>query len=95
MPTYVYEVINEDGSGGERFEITQRMSADPLTEHPETGAPVRRVPQAPHVAGKYSPLTMGKGLDAKLDRLGMTKYSREGGQAIKKAGKGPDVVNLD
>src|SRR5262245_53435459 len=30
MPTYVYEVINADGSGGEVFEIDQRMSDPPL-----------------------------------------------------------------
>ena len=42
MPTYVYEVIEEDGQSGERFEVVQRMTDDPLTEHPETGQPVRR-----------------------------------------------------
>lgn len=44
MPTYVYETIPaEGGSPVRRFEVTQRMSDDPLTEDPETGEPVRRV----------------------------------------------------
>ncbi len=44
MPTYVYETI--PGSGEEipqRFEVRQSMTSAPLTRHPETGAPVRRV----------------------------------------------------
>ena len=45
MPTYVYEVINQDGSGGEQFELVQPMSDDPIKEHPETNQPVRRVIQ--------------------------------------------------
>ena len=43
MPTYVYEVIEENGTDGERFEVDQPMSADPLTTHPMNGKPVRRV----------------------------------------------------
>ena len=43
MPLYVYEIVLPDGSGGAQFEFIQRMSADALTKHPETGEPVRRV----------------------------------------------------
>jgi len=43
MPTYVYESIPSDGRDPERFELTQRMSDAPLTAHPETGEPVRRI----------------------------------------------------
>ena len=31
MPTYVYEVINDDGSAGETFEVFQKMTDAPLT----------------------------------------------------------------
>ena len=41
MPTYVYCVVNQDGTDGEVFEVVQRMSDPPLTTHPETGRPVR------------------------------------------------------
>ncbi len=44
MPTYVYETIprNPD-EAPERFELLQSMRDAPLEEHPETGAPVKRV----------------------------------------------------
>ena len=42
MPTYTYQVIS-GGGGGERFEVVQGMRDDPLTVHPQTGEPVRRV----------------------------------------------------
>ena len=41
MPTYTYQVIS--GGGGERFEVVQGMRDEPLTVHPQTGEPVRRV----------------------------------------------------
>ena len=43
MPTYVYEIVKPDGTGGDRFEVLQRISEPPLAAHPETGEPVRRV----------------------------------------------------
>ena len=44
MPTYLYETVpGAEGAQAERFEIKQRFSEPPLTVHPETGEPVRRV----------------------------------------------------
>ena len=43
MPTYTYQVISSKGDGTERFEVVQGMRDDPLTLHPRTGEPVRRV----------------------------------------------------
>ncbi|MEM9160256.1 MAG: zinc ribbon domain-containing protein [Verrucomicrobiota bacterium] len=44
MATYIYETIPEStGEKPERFEFQQSMMDDPLTEHPQTGIPVRRV----------------------------------------------------
>lgn len=44
MPTYTYETIpQKPGAEPERFELRQSMMDDPLTEHPETGVPVKRV----------------------------------------------------
>jgi predicted nucleic acid-binding Zn ribbon protein len=94
MPTYVYQVINEDGSAGETFEVFQRMSDPPLTRHPETGRPVRRVIVAPRIAGRYSEAATKRLLgDENLDRLGFTKYQRVGkGHYEKRAGKGPPLI---
>lgn len=98
MPTYVYEFVQEDGSGGETFEFVQRISDPPLTHHPETGVPVRRVIQAPFIGGMWSDSSMKKRVsdDKKLDRLGFTKYVKAGdGYYEKRAGKGPDVISKD
>jgi predicted nucleic acid-binding Zn ribbon protein len=44
MATYVYETIpQQDGQPVRRFEIVQSMKEVPLSRHPDTGEPVRRV----------------------------------------------------
>jgi predicted nucleic acid-binding Zn ribbon protein len=44
MATYVYETIpRQDGVAPRRFEVVQGMKEAPLSRHPETGEPVRRV----------------------------------------------------
>ena len=43
MPTYVYQIVNDDGTDGEIFEVQQSMSESALTQHPKTGQKVRRV----------------------------------------------------
>ncbi len=45
MPTYVYETIPQvEGESAQRFEMRQSMKDAPLTQHPDSGRPVRRVP---------------------------------------------------
>ena len=44
MTTYVYETIpSRAGEKPRYFEIKQAMDARPLSKHPETGEPIRRV----------------------------------------------------
>ncbi len=44
MPTYVYETIPQsEADKPTQFEVWQRMAEEPLTKHPETGQPVRRL----------------------------------------------------
>ena len=44
MTTYVYETIpSKPGAKPKYFEIKQSMNDAPLTKHPETGEPIRRV----------------------------------------------------
>lgn len=97
MPTYVYQVITDDDSEGEVFEVVQRMSESALKKHPETGEAVRRIPQAPVIPGNWSDhATKQKLSDKNLDRLGFTKYERAGdGNYEKKAGSGPNVINAN
>lgn len=94
MPTYVYEVITDGGEPGERFEVVQQMADPPLTEHPETGVPVRRVILPARIAGKHSPMSTDRALadDKKLERLGFTKYVKsDSGGYEKTVGNGPDL----
>ncbi len=98
MPTYVYEVIGPEGESAETFELIQRISDPPLTAHPETGEPVRRVIQPVFVGGQWTESSMHKRMkdDKKLDQLGFTKYVKSGdGTYEKRAGKGPQVISRD
>jgi predicted nucleic acid-binding Zn ribbon protein len=52
VPTYVYETIPADAATKPLlFEVQQKMADAPLTQHPETGEPVRRVLTAPFLGG--------------------------------------------
>jgi predicted nucleic acid-binding Zn ribbon protein len=97
MPTYVYQVVTDNDTEGEIFEVVQPMSEPPLKKHPETGEPVVRIPCLPNIAGKWSDMKTKSSLSNKnLDRLGFTKYERAGdGNYEKKAGGGPDVISAD
>ena len=56
MTTYVYETIPQKAGERPRYqEIKQSMSDAPLTHHPETGEPIRRV-----VLGGFGVLSSGK-----------------------------------
>ena len=95
MPTYVYEVLDENGEPGERFEVVERMSDEPLTKHPETGQPVRRVFLPFGIAGPASAIRTDRTMadDGKLEKLGFTKYVKSGdGTYDKVVGKGPDLL---
>jgi len=53
MTTYVYETLPRRGCDQpRRFELRQSMHDAPLTKHPETGEPVRRI-----IAGGYGIMT--------------------------------------
>jgi predicted nucleic acid-binding Zn ribbon protein len=44
MATYTYETIpQKPGAKPRRFDVQQSMKDEPLTRHPETGEPVRRI----------------------------------------------------
>lgn len=50
MPTYLYK----DLQSGEIYEIQQSMRDAALTQHPETGAAIKRIPARPAIAFKGS-----------------------------------------
>ncbi len=60
MTTYVYEtILSNENEEPKLYEIQQSMQEDPLTKHPETGEPIRRV-----VLGGYGLMTPDKDGDS-------------------------------
>jgi hypothetical protein len=56
MATYLYETLPDDPAvAPERFEVKQSMKDAPLTRHPETGVPVKRV-----LVGGFAPMGLAK-----------------------------------
>jgi hypothetical protein len=98
MPIYIYQVENADGSDGEVFEVEQSATAAALSVHPLTGAPVRRIFQAPHLAGAHNERLVKTKLhdSAELSRLGFTRYERDSatGSYHKTAGTDPSAPNI-
>jgi hypothetical protein len=94
MPLYVYEVVKPDGSGGEQFEVFQKMADEPLTEHPETGEPVRRVITEPNAPRAWTDSQAKAATsDANLGAKGFTKYVKTGdGTYEKTTGSGPKQI---
>ena len=95
MPIYVYEVITEDGDEGQVFEVVQRMSDPPLTEHPTTGQPVRRVIQPPNLPSKWTDRHAKKMLsNDNVAAQGFTKYERssDGGYHRTAGDGGPETL---
>lgn len=99
MPLYTYQIIHDDGTEGEVFEHLQRMSDPPLTEHPETGQRVQRLPSRVNISGEFSDAATNNMLkdNQRLERLGFTKYERRGkGVMERTAGKqGPKIIGSD
>ncbi len=79
MPIYVYQVVQEDGSEGEVFEVEQPMSDPPLQHHPHTGEVVRRVYQPPNLSTRYGGEGTAKSkLENKnVEKAGFTKYEKD------------------
>ncbi|MCC5847590.1 MAG: FmdB family transcriptional regulator [Verrucomicrobia bacterium] len=74
MPVYVYEEIES----GAQFEVVQSMREAPLSTHPETGRPVRRVILPPNLGTKHTTGKEKKMLDNRnVEKAGFTKYERD------------------
>ncbi len=99
MPTYLYDVLDKQGTPtGKTFEFVQSMKDPALTKQPETNQPCRRAIVAPNIAGKWSDIKGKSALSNKnLERMGFTKYERKGnGYMERVAGKeGPKSISAD
>ena len=98
MPIYTYQIIHDDGSEGDTFDLVRAMSDPPLTHHPETGERVKRVFAAPNISGRHgASATKARLSNENLERHGFTKYERVGkGQYERRAGKeAPSTISSD
>lgn len=87
MPIYTYQLVTPAGDGAV-IEIFQPIDAAPLTHHPDTGVPLRKLITAPNLPLKYGRSAEKTRLsDSNVARHGFTKYVREGkGHYVKTAG---------
>jgi hypothetical protein len=95
MPTYLYQVLNPDGSEGDVFECTHPMK-ETLAQHPESGLSVRRVYSPPNLAVRYTPGNTRQLLsNENLERKGFTKYEKDrvSGKYHKVTGQGPSTLD--
>ena len=96
MPTYLYQVILENGEEGPTFELEQGVDEDTLTVHPITKHEVRRVITLPNISKRYTAGRERQLNDNKyIEKAGFTKYERDKitGKYHKVAGKnGPDEI---
>lgn len=95
MPTYVYEVLAPDGSAKRTFEAVQSVRDTPLTAHPVSGEPVRRIIAGANIALKHTSVQENRSLSREnIERHGFTRYERGGdGSYVRTAGReGPDQL---
>ena len=96
MPVYLYQVVKDDETV-ELFEVEQGMQDAPLTKHPLTSEPVKRVFSAPSLTLDHSNRYEKKSLSAgNLHKNGFTQYEKDSssGDYFKIAGnQGPDKIS--
>lgn len=92
MPIYVYVEQQPDGTEGEPFEVIQSVHDAPLTVHPESGLPVRRVLTSAHTPKPWGSRDKKVQLaDRNIEKLGFTKYVKGPRGYEKICGDGPDL----
>ncbi|MDR1665984.1 MAG: hypothetical protein LBR62_02995 [Puniceicoccales bacterium] len=77
MPTYLYKIVNDNGTEGPVFEIYHGMN-ETLRYHPKTGQPIKRIYTVPAIAHRYTPGHTRRILTPEnLSRKGFTRYERD------------------
>ena len=95
MPVFVYCIVNPDGSDGATLEIEQPFGDAPLTRHPLTGEPLRRVLTPAGLVTRYGEGEIRRKVNdsRELEKLGFTRYERDpaSGRYFKTAGTDPNA----
>ena len=86
VPTYTYETADQSKACElcrEQFDVTQKMSDEPLEGCPDCGGPVRRVITAVGVNTRYAKMDKAPS-DSELKRVGFHKLVNEGDGKFRK-----------
>lgn len=98
MPIYQYVVLNGDGAS-EFFEVEQKMDDAPLTKHPLTQMPVKRILTSASLSLKHTSQNEKNSLSTdNLNKNGFSRYERDSssGNYIRTAGKnGPMKLSAE
>ena len=77
MPIYSYEVLNGKGKETEVIEVEQSSNDPPLTSHPITGQPLKRIISSPSLTLRHSSIKEKKLLsEENLIQKGFMKYQK-------------------
>lgn len=98
MPTYHYQAKTHQScthcAGG--FDVFQKLSEDKLSVCPECQAPVKKIIQAPLIAGKMTRDANSTLSEKNIEKQGFTQYRKVGqGKYEKTAGKGPNFIDKE
>ena len=94
MPVYQYQVLNGK-QPEEIIEIDQERDDPPLTRHPLTKEPIRKILSAPSLSLRHTEAKERKSLsEENLDKHGFSVYHKDksGGTYRKNSGAGPDSI---
>ena len=94
MPVYQYVVLNGK-QPEEIIEVEQKASDTPLSEHPVTKEPVKRVPASPSLSLNHSTTSEKSSLsEENLDKHGFSLYHKDqsDGSYRKQSGAGPGSI---
>ncbi len=98
MPIYQYQVVNGQ-KAVELFEVEQGIQDPPLTKHPITLEPVRRILSSPSLSLSHTTRLENKSLASEnLQKNGFSQYKKDSssGDYFKTAGnQGPDQISHD
>lgn len=98
MPTYHYQANSEQSCDhcAAGFDVFQKLAEAALTTCPRCHAAIKKVIQAPLIAGKLTRDANATLSEKNIEKNGFTQYRKVGhGKYEKTAGKGPSFIDKD
>ncbi len=98
MPQYHYQANSKKHCSycEQGFDVIQKISDESLTHCPECGASIKKIIQAPFIAGMLTRDSKNTLSEKNIEKKGFTQYRKVGkGKYEKTAGKGPNYIDGD